>query len=108
MVAKKTNKGRISMLLTWDEREALWGALANYLERGSVAHFLNKRQAAEGLLLYTLNDLMVRRDFRLQVAADHKMIISMAEAIGLVMLLADYDSEQMLLNIKSQLHKLLN
>jgi hypothetical protein len=112
MLVKKTKAGKYSLLLRWHERDGIWGALANFLETESVKLMglkgKSETEVMRNLYYAVHNELMLNKDWHLHENADKRILVSPAEAIALMWMLRNYDSDIILLRIKSDLHKLLS
>lgn len=112
MVVKKTKKGHFSFALSYDEREAIFSALCNFLEEESFKLWrINMAKEAEVMrhLYYsTLDELIRRKNFALLTTDESKWIITRPEALALMWLLRHQDNNMAMLELKSGLHKQLH
>lgn len=111
MVVKRTRKGRFTFPLSYGLREKIFTALINFLEDEGMRMRLTQLTHEDGILhhLYytTLNELLTSRDFCLITAQDIKWTITRSHAIALMWLLRHYDDDMVMLELKSELHKML-
>lgn len=109
MKIKLTDSGKVSMKLDIFQRNDIYVALCDYLDRNpSYFGALSKEADIMRALHYcTINEMALKNDFHLQTSEDKKVTLSRSQAIALMWLLRLCDDRNTLLEIKSQLHKLL-
>lgn len=111
MLVRKTNKGRFTIALSFELRDQTFRALIAYLEDESVRVRQVKLTHEDGVMrhLYytTLNEFLKARDFCLVSPEEIKWTISRTHAIALMWLLRHYDDNMSMLQLKSELHKML-
>jgi len=111
MLVKRT-KGGVSLFMDLNEREKMFGALCNFLEDESLKlnqiKLMTQAEVMRRLYYYTLNNLVIDKNFKLQLGKPMKMNFTLAESCALLWLLHDYDDDMVMLSMKSALHKLLN
>lgn len=111
MVVKKTKKGRFSFAVSYGMRDKIFKALITYLEEESMQTRLIRLTHQEGVMhhLYynTLNEFLTGRDFSLVTAEEVKWTVTRSHAIALMWLLRHYDDDMLMIELKAQLHKML-
>lgn len=111
MLAKRTKSGRLSLNMSFAEREKLFGALCNFLEDESLKlNQIKMRTQADvmrRLHYYTLTEIVVDKNLKLQLGKPVKIIFTMAQSSAMLWLLHGYDDDMVMLSMKSALHKLL-
>jgi hypothetical protein len=113
MVVKKTKSGKLSITLSFFEREKLFMALINFLENESVNIMrlqLKKESDIMRVLYYSTLDRFLHHtsfDLLISARAEKKLIASISEAIALMWLLRNHDELEMI-NLKGKLHKILS
>lgn len=113
MVVKKTKSGKLSLTLSFFEREKLFMALINFLESESVAvmHIRFKKEAdIMRVLYYSVLDRFLHNtsfDLLIGARADKKIITTISEAVAVMWLLRNHPDMEMI-NLKSELHKKLS
>ena len=109
---KRTSSGKFSLELSNVERQYIFSVLVNFLDSESTAS-TGVRIGTEVVVmrhLYycVLNQLVIRKHFHTSLNGVKRILIERAEAVAIMWLLRQYDRQLQMLEIKSQLHKLLN
>ena len=108
MLVKLTRTGKVSCLLSLGLRDALFGALANFLESESVnipQRLKNEEQVMRQLYYNVLNELICGKNFCLQHNHDVRMLFKRSEAIALMWIIRNYKTMEVI-DLKASLHRL--
>lgn len=111
MVVKKTKKGRFTLALSFELRGRIFDALIDHIQseagRMRVLSLTHQGGVMEHLYYTTLGEFLKTRDFSLMSAEETKWTISRTHALALMWLLRRYDDDLGMLQLKSELHKML-
>jgi hypothetical protein len=110
-VVKRTKSGKFSVELTNIERGYVFNALSDFIENWPTS-MSSKKLITEAEVMYQLNysiinEIVMRKDFKLHWANSSKTIFTRPEAIAIMWMLRNHDSNTVLLTLKSQLHNKL-
>lgn len=98
-------------MVSYGVRDKIFRALIGFLEEKSMHIRLIRLTHEDGVMhhLYynTLSEFLTGRDFSLVTADDVKWTITRSHAIALMWLLRHYDDDMLMLELKSQLHQML-
>jgi hypothetical protein len=95
------------MNLNWRVRIALYQSLVDALKT-PVVKFYDEKTTLEALHLFVIAQLLHRKNFNVEWAKDHRLAVTLAEAISIMWHLRKYDDNTLLLNLKCELHKQLH
>jgi len=109
MLVKKTKSGKISCVMSYALRDELFTELMDFLENYNVEVSLkikNKDDMLRHLYYEVLYSFLFRTDFKLAHNYDFKIILSRAEALAVMFLIA-LSTRMEILDFKSSIHKIL-
>jgi len=109
MKIKLTDSGNVNLKLAWQERSWLYGAMADFLDNSLCGQMIGiTEQSVMKAMHYALINELALRNFHLQCAEQKKITLTRPEAIAVMWTLKDSDPNPVLLEIKSELHKILS